>query len=170
VLSVCLYKALVLYSAHIVAKILCLPYSDGYFYGCVNGCGGWSNIRIPPPIHGLIFQNPMDDMNRIPPAHCTKVFVHRDYSEGTSVRFQTKFPQELDGKVSALSSAPSFRLAYLFLCFQLDRAAFEHTMTELNNMYASAESLSGRTYCESCLACLTAYLAYLCIDTHYEKV
>merc|ERR1711976_326955 len=89
-------------------------------------------------------------MNRIPPAHCTKVFVQRDYSEGTPVRFQTKFPQELDGKI--------------------DRGAFEYTLTELNNMYASAESLSGRTYCESCFACLTAYLAYVCIDTHYEKM
>ena len=42
----------------------------------------------------------MDDMARIPPPHCTKVFIQRDYSEGTAVRFQTKFPQELDGKVS----------------------------------------------------------------------
>ncbi|ELU14219.1 hypothetical protein CAPTEDRAFT_169983 [Capitella teleta] len=92
----------------------------------------------------------MDDMSRIPPAHCTKVFVHRDYSEGTPVRFSTKFPQELDGK--------------------LDRAAFEYTMTELNNMFCTAETLSGRTYCESCMACLTAYLAYICIDTHYEKM
>ena len=37
-------------------------------------------------------------------------------------------------------------------------------------MYLEAETLSGRTYCESCLACLTAYLSYICIDTHYEKV
>lgn len=64
---------------------------------------------------------------------------------------------------------PSGTLTYCML-FQLDRGAFEYTLTELNNMYASAESLSGRTYCESCFACLTAYLAYVCIDTHYEKV
>lgn len=37
-------------------------------------------------------------------------------------------------------------------------------------MYKEAESLGGSTYCESCFACLTAYLSYLCVDTHYEKV
>ena len=37
-------------------------------------------------------------------------------------------------------------------------------------MYIEAETLSSRTYCESCFACLTAYLAYLCMETHYEKV
>lgn len=31
---------------------------------------------------------------------CMKVFVQRDYSEGTTVRFQTHFPAELEGKVS----------------------------------------------------------------------
>lgn len=30
----------------------------------------------------------------------TKVFVQRDYSEGTVCRFQTKFPSELDNRVS----------------------------------------------------------------------
>ncbi len=47
----------------------------------------------------LVLQNAMDDMNRIPPPHCTKVFIQRDYSEGTSLKFHTKFPQELEGKV-----------------------------------------------------------------------
>lgn len=28
-----------------------------------------------------------------------KVFVQRDYSEGTIVKFQTRFPSELEGKV-----------------------------------------------------------------------
>jgi len=37
-------------------------------------------------------------------------------------------------------------------------------------MYEEAETLSGKTYCESCLACLTAYLSYICISTHYEAV
>lgn len=31
---------------------------------------------------------------------CLKVFVQRDYSEGTLVKFQTRFPQELEGRVS----------------------------------------------------------------------
>lgn len=30
-----------------------------------------------------------------------KVFIQRDYSQGTGIRFQTKFPQELDGCVSS---------------------------------------------------------------------
>lgn len=33
---------------------------------------------------------------------CLKVFVQRDYSEGTLVKFQTRFPQELEGRVSVL--------------------------------------------------------------------
>lgn len=31
-----------------------------------------------------------------------KVFVQRDYSEGTTVKFQTRFPQELESRVSFL--------------------------------------------------------------------
>ena len=41
----------------------------------------------------------MDDLSRIPGNHCPKVFIHRDYTNGTSLCFQLKFPQELDGKV-----------------------------------------------------------------------
>ena len=54
--------------------------------------------------------------------------------------------------------------------FQIERQAFEYTINQLNSMYIEAETLSSRTYCESCFACLTAYLAYLCMETHYEKV
>jgi len=92
----------------------------------------------------------MDDVSRIPPPHCTKVFIQRDYSEGTQVKFQTKFPQELETRV--------------------ERVVFENTVTQLNNMCAEAEALSSSTYCESCFACMTAYLAYLCMETHYEKI
>ncbi|ESN92968.1 hypothetical protein HELRODRAFT_108199 [Helobdella robusta] len=81
---------------------------------------------------------------------CVKIFVQRDYCDGTAVKFQTKYPQELEGKI--------------------DRNSFESTINELNNMYAEAEALSAKTYCENCLACLTAYLVFLCMDTHYEKV
>lgn len=41
----------------------------------------------------------MDDMTRILPSNCSKVFIQRDFSDGTAVKFQTKFPAELDGKV-----------------------------------------------------------------------
>lgn len=78
-----------------------------------------------------------------------KVFLQRDYSDGTAVKFEKTMPRELDERV--------------------DRQRFEDTVNRLNQFYAEAERLSRWTYCEGCLACLTAYLLYLCIDTHYEK-
>ena len=53
---------------------------------------------------------------------------------------------------------------------QVDRQTFDSTVQQLNVLFAEAEMLCSSTYCESCCACLTAYLIYLCIDTHYEKV
>ena len=58
---------------------------------------------------------------------------------------------------------------FISVC-QIDPKDFKHTVDEINRMFVEAESLSGRTYCESCFACLTAYLSYLCFDTYYEKV
>jgi len=78
-----------------------------------------------------------------------KVFIQRDYSDGTNVKFQTKFPQDLEGKI--------------------DRPSFDLLVNTLNSVYAEAEKMSSRTYCEGCLSCLTAYIAYVCIDSHYEK-
>ncbi|GIX91814.1 golgin subfamily A member 7 [Caerostris darwini] len=78
-----------------------------------------------------------------------KVFIQRDYSEGTNVKFQTKFPTELEGLI--------------------DRHLFEQTINTLNRIYAEAEKTSTTTFCESCLACLTSYVIYLCIETHYQK-
>ncbi|XP_072315813.1 golgin subfamily A member 7-like [Eucyclogobius newberryi] len=80
----------------------------------------------------------------------SKVFVQRDYSSGTTCRFHTKFPSELENRV--------------------DKQQFEETMQMLNNLYAEAEKLGGRSYLEGCLSCLTAYTAFLCLQTHYEKV
>ncbi|XP_043526951.1 golgin subfamily A member 7 isoform X1 [Frieseomelitta varia] len=84
-----------------------------------------------------------------PPPNCQKVFIQRDYSEGTMVKFQTQFPTELESR--------------------LDRQSFEYTITQLNNYFAEAERASCSTYCEGCLACLTGYLIYICTETHYEK-
>jgi len=53
---------------------------------------------------------------------------------------------------------------------QIDHDVFEKTIKRLNTLYAEAEKVSTSTYCESCLACLTGYLLYLCMETHYEKV
>lgn len=43
-------------------------------------------------------------------------------------------------------------------------------MRTLNNLYAEAEKLGSQSYIEGCLACLTAYTVFLCMETHYEKV
>lgn len=57
------------------------------------------------------------------------------------------------------------------LClFQIDRQQFEETVRTLNNLYAEAEKLGSQSYLEGCLACLTAYTIFLCMETHYEKV
>ncbi|XP_014859099.1 PREDICTED: golgin subfamily A member 7-like, partial [Poecilia mexicana] len=84
------------------------------------------------------------------PAVSSKVFVQRDYSSGTICKFQTKFPSELESR--------------------MDKQQFEETMQTLNNLYAEAEKLGGKSYLEGCLACLTAYTIFLCMETHYEKV
>lgn len=60
-------------------------------------------------------------------------------------------------------------LSHVFF-WQIETKIFESTINTLNTMFCEAESLNSRNYCESCFACLTAYLSYLCFDTHYEKV
>ncbi|EQB78685.1 hypothetical protein CB1_001095030 [Camelus ferus] len=52
----------------------------------------------------------------------------------------------------------------------IDRQQFEETVRTLNNLYAEAEKLGGQSYLEGCLACLTAYTIFLCMETHYEKI
>lgn len=39
-----------------------------------------------------------------PPPNCQKVFIQRDYSEGTMVKFQTRFPTELESRVSTANN------------------------------------------------------------------
>ncbi|XP_021571998.1 golgin subfamily A member 7B [Carlito syrichta] len=80
----------------------------------------------------------------------TKVFIQRDYSDGTICQFQTKFPPELDSRI--------------------ERQLFEETVKTLNGFYAEAEKIGGSSYLEGCLACATACFIFLCMETHYEKV
>jgi len=79
----------------------------------------------------------------------TKVFAQRDYTEGTAVQFQTRFPIELDGRI--------------------DKERFQKTISTINAMMAEAESLNTKAVCENCFACLTAYIVLLCKKTSYEK-
>ncbi|PWA18477.1 hypothetical protein CCH79_00009931 [Gambusia affinis] len=83
-------------------------------------------------------------------AVAAKIFIQRDYSNGTMCQFQTKFPSELETKI--------------------DKQQFEETIRTLNNLYAEAEKLGSQSFIEGCLACLTAYTVFLCMETHYEKV
>lgn len=50
-----------------------------------------------------------------------KVFVQRDYSEGTAVKFHTRLPSELDGLVCIYASLyiyhPSFNIVYFDILF-----------------------------------------------------
>ncbi len=81
---------------------------------------------------------------------CVKVFIQRDYSEGVGVKFESKLPNELQGKIEA--------------------AEFEDVIDRINAVYAEAEQLSAKTCFENCLACMTAYLILICMPTNYEKV
>lgn len=44
----------------------------------------------------------MEVTTRLTNEHSIKLFIQRDYSEGTAVKFQERFPTELDGKVNNL--------------------------------------------------------------------
>lgn len=83
-------------------------------------------------------------------AIASKVFIQRDYTQGTMCQFQTKLPSELEARI--------------------DKQQFEETVRTLNNLYAEAEKLGSQSFIEGCLACLTAYTVFLCMETHYEKV
>lgn len=61
-----------------------------------------------------------------------------------------------------------FLRSWLFL--QIERTLFEDTVKTLNNYYAEAEKISGQSYLEGCLACVSAYVIFLCMETQYEKV
>lgn len=58
----------------------------------------------------------------------------------------------------------------IVIVLQVEKPLFEVTIHRLNEYFAEAENASCSTYCEGCLACLTAYLIYICKETHYEKV
>ena len=86
---------------------------------------------------------------RLTSSSCAKVFIQRDYSEGVGVKFDTKLPIELQGK--------------------LDPSEFEQIINRINEIYQNAERLTARTVLENCLSCMTAYLLLICMPTQYEK-
>ncbi|KAK6487439.1 golgin subfamily A member 7B [Huso huso] len=57
-----------------------------------------------------------------------------------------------------------------FIKTRIERQLFEDTVKTLNNYYAEAEKIGGQSYLEGCLACATAYIIFMCMETRYEKV
>jgi hypothetical protein len=47
-----------------------------------------------------------------PNNQCLKVFVQRDYSDGTLVKFQTRFPTELEDRVGNSSELLEIKSVY----------------------------------------------------------
>ncbi len=46
------------------------------------------------------FSYEMEDTTRLTNEQSIKLFIQRDYSEGIAVKFQERFPSELEGKVN----------------------------------------------------------------------
>ena len=78
-----------------------------------------------------------------------KVFIQRDYSEGTAVQFAKKFPPELEGKLA--------------------RHEVAEVVTKINGIFSEAEKTNTSSLLHGCGACLTGYLIYMCTQTPYEK-
>ncbi|KRY89847.1 Golgin subfamily A member 7, partial [Trichinella pseudospiralis] len=80
---------------------------------------------------------------------CPKIFILRDYSSGTAVRFQTKLPQELVGRI--------------------DEQLFEKCIQTLNEIFAKAEKLTWKSFFENIIGCFTCYLSHLCMEYQFSK-
>lgn len=103
---------------------------------------------------------------RISPGCCRKIYIPRDYTLGSGIKFSHKLPVELEGKI--------------------DKEKFESTINTLNLLYAEAERATCSTYtegtdccpnlfqmfidiCAGCLACLSANIILYFSETQYEK-
>ncbi|CAF3960907.1 unnamed protein product, partial [Rotaria magnacalcarata] len=64
----------------------------------------------------------MDDTTHLTNDQSIKLFIQRDYSEGTGVKFQERFPSELQGRI--------------------DRDEFIGILRGINDIFADAEALS----------------------------
>ncbi|PAA91379.1 hypothetical protein BOX15_Mlig018119g2 [Macrostomum lignano] len=81
--------------------------------------------------------------------HSRKVYIQRDYSQGLGLRYSTAMPPQLQDR--------------------MPEDLFEAAIVNINQILAGAENGSVGVYAESCFACLTGYLIYMCMDTHYER-
>ncbi|KAL5109670.1 Acetyl-CoA acetyltransferase cytosolic [Taenia crassiceps] len=104
-----------------------------------------SSIMTTPPAF-----NPEALLQQASMANLQRVFVQRDFTEGTAVRFQTSLPERLTGKIPP--------------------EEFSKAISDLNAMFDKAEALTPGVVCENLTGCLTAYLLFLCMPTHYERM
>ncbi|MFH4981176.1 hypothetical protein AB6A40_007885 [Gnathostoma spinigerum] len=86
---------------------------------------------------------------KIPLNSCSKIFVQRDYSKGLGVRFETKLPQAMQGKIK--------------------EEQWLYTISELNSHYDKAEQVCCATVLETCVGCLSCYISRIFTKTQYEK-
>jgi hypothetical protein len=56
----------------------------------------------------------MEDTTRLTNEQSIKLFIQRDYSEGTAVKFQERFPSELEGKVNSSFYSCNYFISLLF--------------------------------------------------------
>lgn len=125
-----------------------------------------------------------------------KVFIQRDYSDGTSVKFQTRFPPELEGRVNIFMPCIDVHtkewqmFSVLFLCWcwfffiiffwifirikiwlfhriQIERQQFEVTINKLNEYFAEAEKGSCSTYWWVCRECMLEWLINWVLQLFY---
>lgn len=83
------------------------------------------------------------------PGRPHRIIIPRDYTEGVGVRFSTVFPEELSGKI--------------------DPDAFYLLVNKVNKYFVDAERVSFYSIVDSILGCMTAYLIFICIDSHYDR-
>lgn len=74
------------------------------------------------------------------------IYIPRDYSQGMNIRFQNKFPDQLEGRVSCILFL-CFVQAYSSISIQISSEVFVKFIDSLNSLYEDAERTSGRTCC-----------------------
>eukprot|EP00128_Syssomonas_multiformis_P014288 Colp12_sorted_trinity150504_noHs@8798 len=77
------------------------------------------------------------------------IAIQRDYSHGTAVRFETTFPEQLSSRIR--------------------EAEFQTTINTINATFDEAEAMTLSTKLFGCLACLSGFTLFLCMETRYEK-
>uniref|UniRef100_A0AC34EZB5 Golgin subfamily A member 7/ERF4 domain-containing protein n=1 Tax=Panagrolaimus sp. ES5 TaxID=591445 RepID=A0AC34EZB5_9BILA len=80
---------------------------------------------------------------------CRKIYVERDYSNGTGVAFQREMPLQLEGII--------------------DYRIYEETITAINALFAEIEEVCIGSMLETFVSCGTCYINRYFVPTRYEK-